>query len=287
MSWPADLGVIDLMLGVPSDRSGWQRHFAGAIRDAGSADLRQPAGYMFHDLPDIDPADDFPALLVAEMDRFGIDQGLLPVAFGDEWGRAAVARFPDRLLPSIHVDPNRGTDGIRGLRRAVDELGAVAVTCFPAGTNPPRAIDDPLMYPVYATCEELDRPVFVNVGVHGPRVAMAVQHVDRLDQVCHDFPDLVVVMRHGAEPLAATGVARMRRWPGLHYSTSAFAPRHYPAEIIAYANADGADKILYAGYFPMGLTLERIFSELPSVPLSDTVWPKFLRHNARRVLGVR
>ena len=43
---------------------------------------------------------------------------------------------------------------------------------------------------------------------------------------------------------------------------------------------------MYAGYFPMGLSLERIFTELPRVPLRDEVWPRFLRDNARRVLGL-
>ncbi len=41
---------------------------------------------------------------------------------------------------------------------------------------------------------------------------------------------------------------------------------------------------MYGGYFPMGLTLDRIFSELPDVAFNDDVWPKFLRENARRVL---
>ena len=36
----------------------------------------------------------------------------------------------------------------------------------------------------------------------------------------------------------------------------------------------------------MGLTLERIFGDLPGVPLKEEVWPKFLRRNARRVLGL-
>ena len=30
---------------------------------------------------------------------------------------------------------------------------------------------------------------------------------------------------------------------------------------------------MYAGYYPMGLSLERIFAELPGVPLRDEVWP--------------
>ena len=57
-----------------------------------------------------------------------------------------------------------------------------------------------------------------------------------------------------------------------------------PKDIIDFANTRGADKIIYAGYFPMGLSLDRIFSELPDVPFRDHVWPKFLRENAARVL---
>ncbi len=76
----------------------------------------------------------------------------------------------------------------------------------------------------------------------------------------------------------------MLKWPGLHYSTSAFAPKHYPKAIIDYANTRGADKIIYAGYFPMGLSLDKIFQQLRDVPFKDEVWPKFLRDNARRVL---
>ena len=40
---------------------------------------------------------------------------------------------------------------------------------------------------------------------------------------------------------------------------------------------------MYAGYFPMGLSLDRIFREMPDVPFKADVWPKFLRENAMRV----
>ena len=68
--------------------------------------------------------------------------------------------------------------------------------------------------------------------------------------------------------------------------TSAFAPKHYPEEIISFANSRGSDKIMYAGYFPMGLSLDRIFREMPDVPFKDDVWPKFLRENAKRVFKI-
>ena len=78
----------------------------------------------------------------------------------------------------------------------------------------------------------------------------------------------------------------MLKWPNLYYSTSAFAPKYYPQAILDFANTRGADKIIYAGYFPAGLTYERIMSELPNVAFKDEVWPKFLRENAVRVLGL-
>ncbi len=46
------------------------------------------------------------------------------------------------------------------------------------------------------------------------------------------------------------------------------------------------DRFVYGGYFPMGLSLERIMTELPAVGFEDDVWPKFLRGNAARVLGL-
>jgi len=78
-------------------------------------------------------------------------------------------------------------------------------------------------------------------------------------------------------------VKLLLKWPNLYYSTSAFAPRYYPEAVVKFANTRGADKVMYAGYYPMGLSLDRIFKEMPDVPFRDHVWPKFLRENAERV----
>jgi hypothetical protein len=67
----------------------------------------------------------------------------------------------------------------------------------------------------------------------------------------------------------------MIKWPNLYYSTSAFAPKYYQRTIIDYANSRGSDRIIYKRYFPMGLSLERIMTELPAVPFKDDVWPSF------------
>ena len=93
-------------------------------------------------------------------------------------------------------------------------------------------------------------------------------------------------MRHGAEPWEDLAVKLMLKWPGLYYMTSAFAPKYFPQAIIDYANTRGMDKIMYAGYFPAGLTIERMFKELPDVAFRDHVWPNFLRNNAIKVFNL-
>ena len=63
-------------------------------------------------------------------------------------------------------------------------------------------------------------------------------------------------------------------------------PEVLPQSIIDYANTRGGDKIIYAGYFPMGLSLERIMGDMQHVGFNDDVWPKFLRDNAARILKI-
>lgn len=287
MGMPTDIGIIDTMIGLPShDRKEIYKFLAPELRDAESGTYTMPAQYMFKDIPDEIDADADPvAVTLMNMDRFGVAKAMINVGNPTRDDPARAARsFPDRFLPCLDIDPRNGVDEVRRIRKYDDEFGLVAVTTFPAGCR--TSINAAPYYPIYSTCVELGLPIFINAGVPGPRVPMEPQKVEHLDEVCWFFPELTIVMRHGAEPWEELAVKLMLKWPNLHYSTSAFAPRYYPKAIIDYANTRGADKIIYGGYFPMGLTLERIFGELPGVGLREEVWPKFLRDNARRVLGL-
>lgn len=283
MSGPPDgIGVIDLMIGVPSaDQHANYDYLRKGLKEE-SRDAAMPADYMFHDLPP-DSADGI-ATLLEGMDRHGIERGLANVS---DRSVAMAATFPDRLSLGFEVtDPNDVMGSVTAVRRAYETHGIVAVSAFPAGPVPQVPVDDPKMYAIYTTCVELGLPAIVNAGIAGPRVPSSCQHVERFDQVCYDFPDLTLVMRHGAEPWEDLAVKLMIKWPGLHYMTSAFAPKYYPQAVLDYANSRGADKVMYAGYYPMALSLDRIFAELADVPLKDEVWPKFLRDNALRVFDL-
>jgi len=284
MGMPTDAPIIDLMLSFPIlDLEATYGNLRAAAKDGESKDFKFPAQYMFKGVPHgwgegRDPVE----VTLEEMDKWGIATAL--VGTGGDASVKALKELPDRFVGNIHVDPNDVMGAVRQIEQAHQEFDVRMASTFPAGNLPQIMVDDPQMYPMYAKCCELDIAVGLNMGVPGPRLPMDPQKVERLDRICYDFPELRIVTYHGCEPWEDLAVKLMLKWPGLHYCTSAFAPKHYPEAIVKYANTRGADKILYAGYFPMGLSLERIMTEMKDVPFRDHVWPKFLHENARRVL---
>ena len=288
MAMPKDVGIIDCMLGIPDaeDRGDWFSSFRGLIKDAETLDqFAMPAQYMFKDIPQSGNQDDYLSWTVDQMDKHKIERALVGWS-GTPADYRAKERFVNRFLFDLPCNPNQGMEEVRRIKRVHAEIGLSAVSVFPAGTLPQVAINHKYMFPIYACCVELGLPILLNAGIPGPRIPMETQKVEHLDEVCWFFPELKVVMRHGAEPWEALAVKLMLKWPNLYYSTSGFAPKHYPKAIIDYANTRGADKIIYAGYFPMGLSLDRIMSDMENVPFKDAVWPKFLRDNAIKVFGL-
>ena len=281
---PKGIGIVDTMIGFPANDFS-QYDFIRKQLKEGSTDLDFPVEYMFKNVPkklygNKDPI----SVTLHEMDRFGVEIGL--IGAGGDVSRKALQTYPDRFVAQGGVDPNRGKVGIQDMVRQYEEFGVRSFGAFNAGFNPQVGIDDELMYPIYEKCVELDVPIFSCAGVPGPRLPMWPQHVERIDKVMYDFPNLVFVTRHGCEPWVDLAVKLMLKWPNLYYSTSAFAPKYYPKEIIDYANTRGADKVIYAGYFPIGLSLERIMTDMQDVAFKEEVWPKFLRENACKVLKI-
>jgi predicted TIM-barrel fold metal-dependent hydrolase len=277
------IGIVDTMIGFPAEDFAMYDFIREQLKDP-SAKFEFPVEYMFKQVPkelygsSTDPV----ALTLNEMDKHGVEIGLIGV--GGEVSQQALKKHPDRFVGQGSVDPNKGMEGVRDMVRQVEEFGVRSFGAFNAGFNPQVGINDAKMYPIYAKCVELDLPIFSCAGVPGPRFPMWPQNVELIDQVMYDFPELVFVTRHGCEPWEDLAIKLMLKWPNLYYSTTAFAPKFYPKSIIDYANSRGSDRIIYGGYFPMGLSLDRIMSDMQDLPLKDEVWPKFLRDNARHVL---
>src|SRR5438270_1603118 len=116
MAMPADVPVIDLMLGLPEGhKKDWYGFLRKGFMDEESKDMEFPAQYMFKDVPKDLPDDADPVTVVLEeMDHFGIERAMLGIG-----GRAQVERnnalravdeHPDRFFCSYEVDPNKGME---------------------------------------------------------------------------------------------------------------------------------------------------------------------------------
>lgn len=283
MPVPEGIGIVDTMIGFPAEDFAMYDFIREQLKDP-SAKFEFPVEYMFKQVPKelYGSSEDPVALTLNEMDKHGVEIGLIGV--GGEVSRKALKEHPDRFVGQGSVDPNKGMEGVRDMVRQFEEYGVRSFGAFNAGFNPQVGINDAKMYPIYAKCVELDLPIFSCAGVPGPRFPMWPQNVELIDQVMYDFPELVFVTRHGCEPWEDLAIKLMLKWPNLYYSTTAFAPKFYPKSIIDYANSRGSNKIIYGGYFPMGLSLDRIMCDMQDLPLKDDVWPKFLSGNARHVL---
>ena len=243
MGMPSGIGIIDTMMGFPHhDMKAVYKFITAQTRDAESKEeFEFPVEYMFKDVPEkgFGSTDDPISMTLREMDLWGIERAMITVGDQSGTGAEAMKRHPDRFIASTSTDPNDGMEGISRIVREYETYGVRAVGVFPAGTFPQVPINDKKMYPVYAKCVELKIPVFCCAGIPGPRLKAACQHVELIDEVMFDFPELVFVTRHGCEPWTELAVKLMLKWPGLHFSTSAFAPKYYPQDIVDYANTRG------------------------------------------------
>ena len=180
---------------------------------------------------------------------------MVGTSFKNDQAQKAIKDYPDRFFGSFEVDPNRGMEAVRELEAAVKELGVKAATAFPAGLTPAGADQ---RQEVLSDLREVRGARHPDLRVRRACPGRGCRSRRRtsalIDEVCWFFPELKFVTRHGCEPWADLAVKLMLKWPNLHYSTSAFAPKYYPKDVIHFANTRGADKVMYAGYFPMGLT---------------------------------
>ena len=281
MAMPEGIGIIDCWVGLTVPAGGPPPGPTSAgldVRDEGSR-TGSVTGYLFGK-ESAERAGNTPEAVIKVMDEAGIEKGILkvPADNPEQWVKV-IDKYPDRYIGGASVDPRQGIEAVRQLERLVKEHGFKCAKISAMGSKP---YNDKIYFPIYAKCIELDIPITANVGIPGPRVPGESQNPIYFDEVCWFFPELKVVMTHGGEPWSFTCVKLMLKWPNLYMMSSAFAPKHYPQEIVYYANTRGADKVMFASDHPL-VSIERCKEELPGLPLRDHVWPKFLRENAMKV----
>jgi len=219
--------------------------------------------------------------MVAMMEAAGIDRGILTINAADPWPFAEMAaRYPGRFLLSAVIDPLQGMEAVRTIDRLVKEHDVRLFRLVPFLFNRPP--NDKVCYPIYAKCIELGVAVSVNTGIPGPPMPAEPQRPLYLDEVCLFYPDLVLIMAHGADPWWGEALRLLLKYPNLYMMTSAYLPKYLPAEVIQFMNTRGQDKIMFATDFPF-LPFDRAVETAKALPFRPGVLQKYLHDNAARV----
>ena len=231
-----------------------------------------------------------------KMRRAGIDRSLLvAVRAGDlrvrgsfeiEYSRVAevCAEHPGHFSGLAGVDPFRGMAGIAELQFAVEELGFVGAHLYPHWFG--LAPNDRRYYPYYSKCCELDIPIMMQVGHNliysRDRRLPSVGRPITLDDVAIDFPELKLIGIHIGVPWTDEMISMAWKHENVFIGVDAYAPKHWPAQIVHYLNSYGQDKVLFGTDWPV-IDPERAMAEIGAMEIRDEAREKLLRTNALKM----
>ncbi len=233
---------------------------------------------------------------LAKMDRAGIARSLLiAVRAGDlnvresfeiPYSRVAevCAAHPGRFSGLAGVDPFRGMQGLRDLEEAVRDYGFVGAHLYPHWFG--LAPDDAKYYPYYAKCCELDIPIMMQVGhsliYSRNRRLPSVGRPICLDRVAIDFPELRLLGIHIGVPWTQEMISMAWKHENVFIGVDAYAPKHWPPEIVHYLDTYGRGKVLFGTDWPV-IDPERAVAEIAALDLRPESRRALMRENALRV----
>jgi len=225
--------------------------------------------------------------LIARMDRIGVEKSLLTVDpfRPDQRVLDFTAKYPGRFYLAAQPRLKKGMKALWALEELARDYPLVMARVTPFELDLPPS--DPIYYPLYAKCIEMDIPVGVNTGLPGPPVPGECQHPMYLDRVCLHFPELKLIMQHGADPWWEIAIRLMIKYRNLYLMTSAYSPKYLPESLLHYMNTRGKHKIMFASDHPV-LSMDRCLAEAQALDLRPGILEKYLYENADAVLfGVR
>ena len=225
---------------------------------------------------------------VAAMDEGGVARALIcawsspnGMLIDNDEVAAAVSAHPDRFVGVAAVDLRRPATAVRELRRAVQELGFVAVRIVPWLWNLPP--NDRRYYPIFAACVELDIPFCTQIGHTGPLCPSEPgRPIPYLDDVLLEFPELVVVGGHVGYPWVDEVISLATKYPNFYVDTSAYAVHRLPVQLLDYMRGRGRTRVMFGTNWPM-LSAGRCLRQLADVGFDRETCELFLGENAARV----
>lgn len=221
--------------------------------------------------------------LIERMDAIGVEKSFLSVDpyRPDQRVLDFTAKYPGRFYLAASPRLKKGMKALWALEDLARDYPVIMARVTPFELDLPPS--DPIYYPLYAKCIEMDIPVGVNTGLPGPPVPGECQHPMYLDRVCLHFPQLKLIMQHGADPWWDIAIRLMIKYRNLYLMTSAYSPKYLPESLLHYMNTRGKNKIMFASDHPV-LSMDRCLAETQELDLRPGILEKYLYENAHAVL---
>jgi uncharacterized protein len=223
------------------------------------------------------------AEMLDDMDAHGVEKAVLMASVRASRGRAFefVEARPDRFALGVGgFNLLRPMPALRALEAFVGNHPVAYASVGPSfwgdGMYPPT---DPVYYPLYTKCCELELPLCMNAGIPGPPLPAEPQNPIHLDRVCYRFPELRLAMIHGADPWWDVAIRLMLKYQNLRLMTSAWSPKRLPESLLHYMRTRGKNRIMFASDYPV-LPLSRCVPEALALDLPDEVRDGWLYANA-------
>ena len=224
-----------------------------------------------------------PEETIESMDRAGVEKVLLSLdpEHPDERILDFPNQFPGRFFLALHPNLKKGMRALWAMEAITRDHPVVLARVTTFGIDVPP--NDAIYYPFYAKCIELDLAAGINTGIPGPPMPGECQHPMFLDRVCLHFPELRLIMQHGADPWWDVAIRLMIKYKNLYLMTSAYAPKYLPESLLHFMNTRGKHKIMFASDHPV-LSMERCTREAQALDLRPGVLDRYLYDNAEAVL---
>jgi len=193
-------------------------------------------------------------------------------------------RGRSRLIPFCDINPNMFTDLGEELRRKVNCDGFRGVKLYP--TYQHYYLNDPRMYPLYQSAQDLAVPVLIHTGssvFKGSRLKYGDPL--HLDDVATDFPSLNLVMAHSGRGFWYDRAFFLSQLHSNIYMEISGLP---PSKLMTYFPelARNTDKVIFGSDWPGMPTIKRNMDAISQLPLPKEGIEKILGGTAARLLGL-
>jgi len=237
---------------------------------------------------------------VAQLDEMGVEKAVIfnldeetpsgLKGLPNDYYADVVKQYPNKFIGVAGIDPMKGMAAVKEIRRSYDlGLRGIGIRPFMFGIPPHHA----KMYPLYATCVELDIPIWFHTGINYSTNNMEVERPIYFDIVAQDFPELKIIAGHAGWPWIPEMMAVAWRNKNVYIDIASIEPKYLgmPGSgwetLMQLGNSVLQDKILFAStWLFMGRTIKQLADGIMELPLKETVKKKWLYDNAARLFGI-